>query len=194
MISDKFIQKIINNFNRNFLTQDFYDKSYNIIYALTISEKLEIKEATSLYYGLLTKYSRNILKQFDSVSINESNNIDLLLKSYDKCTQLLLYPIKNMLPLKNKTYKNYNINVDFIQNISKNIAESINNGTENLFYITDYTIKNNKVYSIICKNLYNIKHIYNSRYKLKKMIFSDGKEMIIPQNKKIDQELEKKKF
>lgn len=108
------------------------------------------------------------------------NAIDLI--AISSILDVLLYPLRLDVTLNKKTYKSFNIDIDFFNNIkninTKNFYEEDFN---NMILVNSFNFnKKNKLNNFILhKYEYNIMYEYNSKYICKAIIFSDGSKMKI---------------
>lgn len=112
------------------------------------------------------------LKRMNNIIKNQKDDISEQISSV---LNILFYPIYNkMFYNKNKTYDDFNIDLDFFS--------FINDTEDRLFSVLNFEFNTkNKLKKFTIKNLDSgIKYNYNSNYKVTEIIFSDGESLKIP--------------
>ncbi len=144
----------------------FNNNFYNIYndYLLQLSKKYKIDS--------------KIIKKSFSNSLNivkeDLYNNGFEMESLSTMFELLFYPTSVNWTLKNKTYQNYNINIDFFVGLKDFMFAD--EQKDLYFNIHDFKFTNRKLESFTLQSNAGLKYFYDENYKLKFIEFAD-KEM-----------------
>lgn len=170
---DEFMTLDMNNYMRD---NNFYSDLYNNL--ITVSKKFDLKykNVYQKFLSYLGSWNNSLLSSSsDLYGREQTDNLKFML-------HLLSYPLVNNLNIKNKTYLDFNINLDFFRNIYINNSKIIDDegipDNINILYSFNFNSKN-KLNMFSIKNGAGITQIYDKNYNIKKIIFIDGKEMKI---------------
>lgn len=95
---------------------------------------------------------------------------------------VVLYPLQLDVKLNKKTYKSFNIDIDFFKDIkNQNSLNYYNTNSTDMIIVKSFNFnKRNKLSSfVLYKSGYNMSYKYNSKYVCTTIIFPDGSEMKI---------------
>ena len=95
---------------------------------------------------------------------------------------VVLYPLELDVKLNKKTYKSFNIDIDFFKDIkNQNALNYYNTNTDDMIFVKSFNFnKRNKLNNFtLHKSGYNMSYKYNSKYVCTTIIFPDGSEMKI---------------
>lgn len=99
---------------------------------------------------------------------------------------VVLYPLELNVSLNKKTYKSFNINIDFFKDIkNQNSLNYYNDEFTDMVIVKSFNFnKQNKLNNfVLYKTEHNMTYEYNSKYICKTIIFSDGSRMKLGQIK-----------
>jgi len=137
------------------------------------------------FYNIYNDYLLQLSKKYkiDSKIIKKSfsNNLNMVkedlynngfeMESLSTMLELFFYPTIVNWALKNKTYQNYNINIDFFMGLKDFMfAEE---QTDLYFYIHDFKFINKKLTTFILESNAGLKYFYDENYDLKFIEFAD---------------------
>ena len=138
-----------------------------------LSEKL--KTSKTDIKNIFKTYLSGLLYTLDKASRREEMIIstDLL--------DLILYPILNNFRLNKKTYKDFNIRIDYFIDLKNyNIDSKHEDEYENILDIKSFTFKGTKLESfVLYRSTYNIHYEYDKDYNLKNIVFANGEDFKI---------------
>lgn len=153
-------------FDDNEYYHHLYEKLDEFCRYKNISIENLIKDIQAIFFTQKDRY--------ESLKINDPLNVIA-----GKIAELLLWPIFNDKEFMNKTFKDYNIDMEqlkeyifseFVERVNDNITKKLVN----------YQFIDNKLVYLIFELDGGIKHVHKNN-KLEKIIFADGSEIIVPE-------------
>ena len=141
----------------------FNDRFYNIyntyVYQLAKKYNIELNIIRSSFSNSLS-----IIKE-------DLYNSDFEMKSLSTMLDLFFYPANSNWTLKNKTYKAYNININFFSGLKEFMFED--DQKEVYFDVYDFKFIDKKLNSFTLQSNYGLKYMYDEKYNLNTIEFAD---------------------
>ena len=145
---------------KNVFNEDFY----KIYYIYEVAIKKKVKQPTE-------KIRKLFLSTWDEIRIFLREKEDEFM-ALGSIVNLLIHPILSNWEFRKKHYKDYNINIEFFNNLR------LYNSRDNYLYIVNYNFKNEKLQSFIVKSSAGIRYHYDNNYEMTGIQFVDDKEIL----------------
>lgn len=164
----------LGNFIEN---ENFYSELYTLLNKIHLTEKTTYTELQDMFIIFFVKWKKMLLdSSYDVYGPLQTDNIYTLMT-------LIEYPLLNTYKLKNKTYSDFNIDIDFFTGVfrrnSNIIAEEESDDNIIILEKFEFTKKTNKLKKFILSNNNGIKWEYDKNYKMVYTVFADGEKMKI---------------
>lgn len=175
-IISEFMILNINNYMRN---NSFYTELYDTLYDTSKKHDIKYENVYDQFTKYLNKWHSTLLAaSYTTYGKEQTENLQFLFS-------LISYPIENKLKIKNKKYSDFNINIQFFNDLYINNAKIVEEeqSDENIYKLYSFEFnKHNKLNSFIIYNNTGIKWVYNKDYNIKTIIFADGNKMNVKIN------------
>jgi len=157
-----------------FNEHNMFNEEYYIMLMKYINELTTVINEQLKLHKTIEEVKQSILVQYDEFH----KAVEKYSPEFSSILPLIFYPIFHY-NIDNKSYRQYNIDIEFFKNIINNNVED----PDLALSIKSFKFENGILKEFVLhRESANISFIYNEKYQYEKMIFADGEEFYLNKN------------